>query len=73
MIRKLTLATGFAAGYVLGAKAGRERYEQIMKQIAELRGRATERTLDDTPWQTHGDVDLTKTTDTRQTLVGDPA
>src|SRR3954463_4206677 len=28
---KLTFATGFAAGYVLGAKAGRQRYEQIMR------------------------------------------
>lgn len=26
---KLTLAAAFAAGYVVGAKAGRERYEQI--------------------------------------------
>ena len=31
MIRKLTLAIGFGAGYVLGAKAGRERYEQIRR------------------------------------------
>jgi hypothetical protein len=27
---KLALAAGFAAGYVLGSKAGRERYEQIV-------------------------------------------
>lgn len=27
---KLGLLVGFSAGYVLGAKAGRERYEQIM-------------------------------------------
>ena len=26
---KLTLAAAFAAGYVLGSKAGRERYDQI--------------------------------------------
>jgi hypothetical protein len=26
---KLSMAVGFAAGYVLGAKAGRQRYEQI--------------------------------------------
>lgn len=26
---KITLAAAFAAGYVVGAKAGRERYEQI--------------------------------------------
>ena len=29
-MKKLTLLTGAAVGYVLGAKAGRERYEQIM-------------------------------------------
>ncbi|WP_406282152.1 hypothetical protein [Embleya sp. NBC_00896] len=31
MINKLTFVTGLAVGYVLGAKAGRERYEQIRK------------------------------------------
>lgn len=30
MSGKLALAVGFAAGYVLGSKAGRERYEQIV-------------------------------------------
>jgi hypothetical protein len=30
MTGKLALAVGFAAGYVLGSKAGRERYEQIV-------------------------------------------
>ncbi len=29
MRRLITLSAGFAAGYVLGAKAGHERYEQI--------------------------------------------
>ncbi len=29
-MRKLLLLVAFAAGYVLGAKAGRQRYEQIM-------------------------------------------
>jgi len=29
MIKKTLVITSFAAGYVLGAKAGRERYEQI--------------------------------------------
>lgn len=28
---KLTFAVGFAAGYTLGARAGRERYEQISR------------------------------------------
>lgn len=30
---KLTFAVGFAAGYTLGAKAGRERYEQISRVL----------------------------------------
>ncbi len=69
MIKKLTLATGFAAGYVLGAKAGRERYEEIVTRVNGLRNRATEGTLDDTMMQTHGNIDLTRTTDTLQTQV----
>ena len=35
---RLGLITGFAAGYVLGAKAGQERYEQIRRQFNELMG-----------------------------------
>ena len=38
MIRKLTLAAGFGAGYVLGAKAGVERYQQIEAKFRELAG-----------------------------------
>jgi hypothetical protein len=33
---KLTFAVGFAAGYTLGAKAGRERYEQIARAARSL-------------------------------------
>lgn len=33
---KLTFAVGFAAGYTLGAKAGRERYEQISRVLNGL-------------------------------------
>lgn len=39
MIKKLTLVVGFGAGYVLGAKAGKDRYDQIMKQVNGLLGR----------------------------------
>ncbi len=39
MLGKLTLAAGFGAGYVLGAKAGRPRYEQIMAKARELAGK----------------------------------
>ena len=38
MIRKLTLAAGFGAGYVLGAKAGTQRYDQIVAKFRELAG-----------------------------------
>src|SRR2546421_12952689 len=33
---KMTFAVGFAAGYTLGAKAGRERYEQISRVMRGL-------------------------------------
>jgi hypothetical protein len=36
---KATFVTGFAAGYVLGAKAGRARYEQIMTQWRSFAGK----------------------------------
>ena len=34
---RLGVAIGFAAGYYLGARAGRERYEQIRRGIAQAR------------------------------------
>ena len=39
MIKKLTLLVGVGAGYVLGAKAGTQRYEQIMGKVNELMGK----------------------------------
>ena len=36
MTGKFRLVVGFAAGYLMGAKAGRERYDQIMRQVKEL-------------------------------------
>ena len=36
---KATFLTGFAAGYVLGAKAGRRRYEQIVSQWRSFMGK----------------------------------
>lgn len=38
MFKKLTLAVGFGAGYVLGAKAGRERYTQLETKFREVAG-----------------------------------
>ncbi|WP_369131124.1 hypothetical protein [Modestobacter roseus] len=34
---KLSFLAGFGAGYVLGAKAGRERYEQIRRAYAHAK------------------------------------
>ncbi|HVF19280.1 MAG TPA: hypothetical protein VNA14_03445 [Mycobacteriales bacterium] len=39
MLRKTTFIVGFGAGYVLGAKAGRARYELIMRQARSLMGK----------------------------------
>jgi hypothetical protein len=36
MRHKLTFSTGFAAGYLLGARAGRERYEQLVRLGREV-------------------------------------
>jgi hypothetical protein len=38
---RLGVITGFAAGYYLGAKAGRQRYEEINRAIDRLRGSDT--------------------------------
>ncbi|WP_151523506.1 YtxH domain-containing protein [Serinicoccus kebangsaanensis] len=35
---KIMMAAAFGAGYVLGAKAGRERYEQLSAKAQELWG-----------------------------------
>jgi hypothetical protein len=37
--RRLALVTGLAAGYVTGARAGRERYEQILGLASRGAGR----------------------------------
>lgn len=38
MFKKLTLAAAAGAGYVLGAKAGKERYAQIESKFREVAG-----------------------------------
>jgi len=40
-MKVLTLAAGFAAGYVLGTKAGREKYEQIAATARKLSSHPT--------------------------------
>jgi len=41
MYGKLAVAAGFAAGYVLGSKAGRQRYEDIVAQARKVAGNET--------------------------------
>ncbi len=41
MYGKLAVAAGFAAGYVLGSKAGRQRYEEIVSQARKVAGNET--------------------------------
>jgi hypothetical protein len=36
-MRKLTMLATFGAGYVLGARAGRTRYDQIMGMVEKVR------------------------------------
>ena len=43
---KLTLLAGLAAGYVLGTRAGRERYEQIRQAADAFMGSRTAQTLE---------------------------
>lgn len=36
-MRKLSFVLGFGVGYVLGSKAGRQRYEQLLRSWRQLR------------------------------------
>src|SRR5215208_3647907 len=40
-MKKLMYLTAFAAGYVLGAKAGRERYEQLRRTALRIKNNPT--------------------------------
>jgi hypothetical protein len=40
-MRKLTILAAGAVGYVLGTRAGRERYEQLVRQAQRLRENPT--------------------------------
>lgn len=53
---KATFLTGFAAGYVLGAKAGRERYEQIRRQWQSLLGKPEVQHAKETAMHEAGDL-----------------
>jgi len=39
VVRLVKFAAGFAAGYVLGARAGREKYDQIVSTVDRMRNR----------------------------------
>ena len=53
---KATFLTGFAAGYVLGSKAGRARYEQIVKQWNSFLGKPEVRQAAETVKHETGDL-----------------
>jgi hypothetical protein len=40
-MHKLSLTAGFAAGYVMGSRAGRQRYEQIAQAARKVRDHPT--------------------------------
>jgi hypothetical protein len=62
-MRKVTLLVGFGAGYVLGAKAGRARYEQIKRQFEGWMGKpAVQDTLQTVKHEAGSVLDKAKTT-----------
>jgi hypothetical protein len=73
VIRKLTLVAGFGAGYVLGAKAGTQRYDQIMTKFRGLAGMPAVQDVTSTLADTAGQIgDKAKTTVTEKVAaVGD--
>lgn len=48
-MKKLILLATAAAGYVLGARAGRERYEQIMRQADKVRNNVADQGANEQP------------------------
>ena len=66
MFRKLTLAAAAGAGYVLGAKAGKERYVQIEAKFREIAGMPAVQNATATVKETAASV-----ADTAKTTVND--
>ena len=66
MFKKLTLAAAAGAGYVLGAKAGKERYNQIEAKFREIAGMPAVQNATTTVMQTASDV-----ADTAKSTVSD--
>jgi hypothetical protein len=73
VIRKLTLVAGFGAGYVLGAKAGTQRYDQIVGKFREIAGMPAVQDVTHTIADTAGQIgDKAKATVTEKVAaVGD--
>jgi hypothetical protein len=73
VIRKLTLVAGFGAGYVLGAKAGTERYDQIVATFRQIAGMPAVQEVTHTLADTAGQIgDKAKATVTEKvSAVGD--
>ncbi len=61
MLGKLTFLAGAGVGYVLGARAGRERYEQIMQQVSGVKERPEVQDALTTVKQQATEVDSTAT------------
>jgi hypothetical protein len=73
VIRKLTLVAAFGTGYVLGAKAGTQRYEQIMTTFRQIAGMPAVQEVTHTLADTAGQIgDKAKATVTEKVAaVGD--
>ena len=67
---KATFVTGFATGYVLGSKAGRKRYEQIVAQWRSFMGKTEVKQVTETAMQEAGDLLGTAKRVVTDTFVG---
>lgn len=56
MIKKLTLITGVGVGYVLGSKAGRKRYDDLVAQFRKLTGTPQAQKVSETLHAAAGDL-----------------
>ena len=74
VFRKLTLAAAAGAGYVLGAKAGKERYVQIESKFREIAGMPAVQNATATVKETASSVaDTAKSTVTEKVGSGSPS
>jgi hypothetical protein len=69
---KLTLTLAFGAGYVLGAKAGRGRYEQIKARAAKVAENPRVQAATDTAKEKAGEV-VHSVADTAKEKAGEAA